>query len=68
MRIPSGETARASLFFLVVTAIGLPAWVVVLFPGRIEEHLLSPVTWGLVVLAWLFLTGGLLVGKRLDGR
>lgn len=59
------ETARVSLVYLVVVVVGLSMWVVLLFPGRYERYLLSPATLLLVLVAWLALTFGLVLGKRL---
>ena len=47
------RTVRASLFFFVIVVIGLPMWVLLLFPTQIEEYLISPVLWGFVIGTWL---------------
>jgi hypothetical protein len=60
------ETIRGSLFFLVLTAVGLPVWVVLLFPTRYEEYLWGPVMWAMVIFGWLLLTTGLVIGKRIE--
>jgi hypothetical protein len=59
------ETVRASLLYLVLMMLGLPMWVVILFPGRYEQYLLSPATLMLALFGWLALTLGLLLGKQL---
>lgn len=64
MALLSRGTVRASLAFFLYTAVGLPVWVVLLFPTRADRYLLSPVTWLLVAGTWLLLTVSFSVAKR----
>jgi hypothetical protein len=59
------DTVRASLLYLVVIALSLPLWVVLLFPGRYEEYLLSPALVVLIVFGWLAVALGFVIGNYL---
>lgn len=59
------DTVRASLLYLVVIALSLPLWVVLLFPDRYEQYLLSPALVVLIVFGWLAVTLGFVIGNYL---